>query len=88
MALPQVEFAYNNAVHSSADKSPFSIVYTKPLQHILDLIKRPKSGVSSTTAKHMPEQVVKVHKEVKQKLEDANKRYKQAADQHRKHESF
>lgn len=64
------------------------IVYTKPPQHTLNLLKLRKCGVSSIVTKYMVEQVIEEHKEIKQRLEDANRRYKQAPNKHRKHESF
>ena len=60
--LPQAEFAYNSAIHSSIGRSPFSIVYTKVPQHTLDLIKLPKGDCANITAKHMAEQMVDVQK--------------------------
>ncbi|XP_048133484.1 uncharacterized protein LOC125314669 [Rhodamnia argentea] len=82
------EFAYNNAVHRSIGGSAFSIVYTKAPQHTLDLIQLPKQADKSVAADHMAKQIVEVHQEVKQRLEEANKKYKAAAEKHRRKHVF
>ncbi|CAL9018107.1 unnamed protein product [Prunus brigantina] len=55
VALPQVEFAYNNAIHSVTRKSHFSLVYTSVPNHVIDLVKLPKAHGVSTTTEHMVE---------------------------------
>lgn len=71
-------------VHSALGRSPFSVVYIKVLQHMLDLIKLLKGINASVLAKHMAEQIINVQKKVKQKLEQVNSKCKQAADEHRR----
>ena len=43
-ALAQVEFAFNNMVNRSTGRSPFSIVYTKATNSVINLIKLPKAN--------------------------------------------
>ncbi|CAL9020785.1 unnamed protein product [Prunus brigantina] len=87
-ALPQVEFAYNSAVHSATGKSPFSIVYTAIPNHVVDLVKLPRGQQTSVAAKNLVEEVVTVRDEVKQKLEQTNAKYKADADRHRRVKVF
>ncbi|KAM1350627.1 hypothetical protein ACFX15_004343 [Malus domestica] len=81
-ALPQVEFAYNNAVHSATRKSPFSLVYTSVPNHVVDLVKLPKTHEASIGVQHMAKNVMEVKEEVRIKLEKTNARYKTTADKH------
>lgn len=39
--FPQVEFAYNSTVNGSIGNTPFSVVHTKELSHIIDLVVMP-----------------------------------------------
>ncbi|KAF2309592.1 hypothetical protein GH714_003989 [Hevea brasiliensis] len=57
-------------------------------QCALDLVKLLKEDGKSVAAKHMAEQVVEVHKEVKLKLEEANKKYKEVADEDNRKQVF
>ncbi|CAL8175721.1 unnamed protein product [Prunus armeniaca] len=84
----EVEFAYNSVVYSATGKSPFSIIYTAVPDHVVDLVKLPKGQKTSIAAGKLAEEVVAVRDEVKQKLEQANAKYKAAADKHRRVKVF
>lgn len=41
LTLPQAEFAFNSLENRTIDKTPFSVVYTKPPDYIVDLLSLP-----------------------------------------------
>jgi len=67
-AVPQVEFAYNNTVHSSTGMPLFVIVYKRVTHHLLDLTKLPIGEKFSNTASVMAEQVLDLQEQVQLKL--------------------
>ena len=88
MALSQAEFAYNSSIHRTIGKSPFSVVYTKALSHALDLAQLSKGMEFNVATKHMAEQHQAITAKVREKIEKANEKYKEATDNHRREKLF
>lgn len=75
-------------MNRSIGKTPFEVVYTNPPQLALDLAPLPKLSGQSVAAENMAQRVRNIQVEVKQSLEEANKKYKAAADKHRRAKVF
>ncbi|PKU64118.1 hypothetical protein MA16_Dca008024 [Dendrobium catenatum] len=84
--LSQAEFAFNSMPNRSTGHCPFSIVYTKMPNHVVDVAILPKcrSSAAAQAADQFKEVVDKVHA----KLNESNLKYKQAADEHRRQQLF
>ena len=61
-------------------RSPFSIVYTKYPNHVVDLVELPHS--KSRTTEELAHSITKMFEEVTSNLQIANAKYKSDADQH------
>ncbi|XP_038685691.1 uncharacterized protein LOC119985465 [Tripterygium wilfordii] len=87
-AIAQVEFAYNNVVHSATGKSPFSLIYTQVPRHVVDLVGLPDAPGVSVPAGSFAKDSQAIQAEVKKKLEATNAKYKAAADKHKRAKLF
>ena len=76
-SLPHVEFAYNRAVHSATNMSPFEIVYGFNPLTPLDLLPLPGNEHMSLEGKRRAEYVRRMHEQVKQNIEKRNEQYAQ-----------
>ncbi|GJX45491.1 reverse mRNAase [Tanacetum coccineum] len=83
-ALPQAEFAFNSKTHSSIGRSPFSVVHQKSPRHVVDLVKLPKLREYSSTAAKLANDSQAIQEEVRQRLEETNQKFKEAADKHQR----
>lgn len=88
LALPQVEFAYNSAVHSATGKSPYSLVYNTVPKHVVDLINLPKASGVSQAAGKMAKEIIAVKEAVKAKLHATGQKNEDVADKRRRSKVF
>ncbi|GKB96620.1 putative mitochondrial protein [Tanacetum coccineum] len=72
------------ATHSSIRRSPFSVVYQKLPRHVVDLVKLPKFHEYSSVAARLANDLQGIQEEVRQRLEETNQKFKEAADKHRR----
>ncbi|GJZ59325.1 putative reverse transcriptase domain-containing protein [Tanacetum coccineum] len=86
--LCQAEFAHNHAVNRSTGFSPFQVVYSAQPRGPLDLMSLPVSGSVPKKVQDFVEGLREVHKVVRDNLVRANSKYKQDADQKRRHVDF
>ncbi|GKB94978.1 putative reverse transcriptase domain-containing protein [Tanacetum coccineum] len=86
--LCQAEFAHNHVVNRSTGFSPFQVVYSAQPRGPLDLMSLPVSGSVPKKVQDFVEGLREVHKAVRDNLVRANSKYKQDADQKRRHVDF
>ena len=80
MVLAQAEFAYNDSVNRSTDKSPFQIVYGRSPKGVVDLIKLLNSReIKSVHASDFVDSIQKMHEHVKKRLQQSKDKYKKKA---------
>lgn len=84
--LPQAEFAYNSIPNRFIGKCPFSIVYTKLLNHTVEIAMLPKCKSSATAS--LEDQFAHTLQDVQSKIIVSNMKYKQVADQHKHQQVF
>nr|GFB38323.1 putative reverse transcriptase domain-containing protein [Tanacetum cinerariifolium] len=86
--LCQAEFAHNHVVSRSIGFSPFQVVYSAQPRGPLDLISLLICGSVSKKVQDFVKGLHEVHKAVRDNLVHANSKYKQGADQKRRHVDF
>ena len=88
MVLAQAEFAYNNSINKSTGKTPFEIVIGMHPRGISNLRDVSGEEKRSATGEEFVDFMESLHKEVKLRLEQSNPKYKENADQSRRHHDF
>jgi hypothetical protein len=82
--LPHVEFAYNQAVHSTTQMCPFEVVYGfKPIKP-LDMLPLPSQHRSNMEASKIADYVKKMHIKVKEEIERRGKMFADRENKRRK----
>ena len=64
LILPQAEFAYNNSINRSTDRSPFQIVYGSSPRTTLELRKMKQGERMSAEVEEFVEHIKSLHEEV------------------------
>ena len=88
MALAQAEFAYNDTPNQSTGMSPFQIIFGMHLRGVYELRDLGKQEARSASAEDFAEKMQKLQEEVKDKLQESSKRYKQRAYLKRREKEF
>lgn len=86
--LAHAEFAYNRSPTYATGHSPFEVVYGVNPYIPLDLIPMPKEELVHTDAKSRLEGMLKLHKQVRERIETINATYKRKANKNRKPRVF
>ena len=88
MIWAEAKFAYNNFVNRSIGKTPFEIVTRMHPRGILDLRDVVGEEKRSVVGEEFIDFMESLHNEVKLRLEQSNQKYKENADQSRRHHDF
>lgn len=79
--LCQAEFSYNFMTNCSIGQAPFFVIYTKSLNHTVDLVVLPKPLENSE--EHVVSNFNSIIDNVKKRLEESSLCYKQCVDKKR-----
>lgn len=88
MKLAHAEFAYNRSPTYATNCSPFEIVYGANPKVPIDLIPFPSDEVYHVDAKEKAQAMLKLHAQVKARIEKVNTKYQQLANKNRVQHSF
>nr|KAJ0225433.1 hypothetical protein LSAT_V11C100031580 [Lactuca sativa] len=82
--LAHAEFAYNRSPTYATSHSPFEVVYGVNPYMPLDLIPLPKDELVLKDANDKLKAMMKLHQQVREKIETVNELYKHKSNKHRK----
>jgi len=88
LLLPHAEFAYNKAPSKVTSLSPFKVIYRLDPLSQLDLTPRPLDQKPSAHAAARVEEIKKIHKLVRSRIEKTNASYQAQANKHKKKKVF
>ncbi|KAI3740084.1 hypothetical protein L2E82_30502 [Cichorium intybus] len=86
--LAHAEFAYNRSPTHATGRSPFEVVYGVNPYMPLDLIPLPKEELVHKDANDKLKSMMKLHEQVRDKIEAANAAYKQKSNKNKKARVF
>ncbi|KAI3509028.1 hypothetical protein L1887_24051 [Cichorium endivia] len=86
--IAHAEFAYNRSPTHATGRSPFEVVYGVNPYMPLDLIPLPKEELVHKDANDKLKSMIKLHQQVRDKIEAANAAYKQKSNKNKKERVF
>ncbi|KAI3789955.1 hypothetical protein L2E82_02762 [Cichorium intybus] len=86
--LAHAEFAYNRSPTHATGRSPFEVVYGVNPYMPLDLIPLPKEELVHKDANNKLKSMMKLHEQVRDKIEATNAAYKQKSNKNKKARVF
>jgi hypothetical protein len=86
--FPQADFAYNDLVNRSTEKTPFQVVYGMQPRGVYELMDSGQTATSSASAEEFAQAMKELHGKVKQRLINSNQEYKCRANQHQRQLQF
>ena len=86
--LPRAEFAYNNSVNRTTGLTPFEIVHGYKPRAPVDLIPMSPTQRVSESAESFALRMHELHKQISEKMQANNLKYKNFADSHKRFKEF
>ena len=86
--LAHAEFAYNRSPTYATKHSPFEVVYGVNPKLPIDLVPLPKGELIHKDAESKLKSMLKLHAQVRTRIEKVNDMYKARANKHRKQQGY